>query len=331
MATIRQRGKRWQCIVKRKGHPLLSQTFDSRRDAEKWARHQESMMDMGRWCDRSLADQTNLGTLLDRYAKEISVTKRGVEIEAIRIRCMKRSKLAQCSVGAISGQKIAEWRDQRLKEVCGSTVSRELQLLSHVFNIAIKEWGFNLPYNPVLYVRRPPQAKPRNRVLTKSERQALLESCEKCRNPWIKPIVIFALETACRRSEILTLSWEDISLDTCTATVSGKTGARRVPLSPAITSLLCNLPEQSSGRVFPISVECLKQAYERAIKRAGISNFTFHDLRHEALTSLASKGLSILELRAISGHCSANMLQRYVSISAEDLAKKLASPEPEIG
>jgi integrase len=70
-------------------------------------------------------------------------------------------------------------------------------------------------------------------------------------------------------------------------------------------------------------MEAVKQAYERAIGRAGITNFTFHDLRHDALTRLAKQGLSVLELRAISGHTTANMLQRYVSIDPGELAMKL--------
>ena len=69
----------------------------------------------------------------------------------------------------------------------------------------------------------------------------------------------------------------------------------------------------------------MKQAYERAVARAGIEDFTFHDLRHDALTRLAKLGLNVLELRAISGHTTANMLQRYVSIDAGDLAGKLAA------
>ena len=67
----------------------------------------------------------------------------------------------------------------------------------------------------------------------------------------------------------------------------------------------------------------IAEAFERAVKRAGIANLTFHDLRHDALTQMARLGLNILELRAISGHTSANMLQRYVNIDLADLAKKL--------
>jgi integrase len=89
--------------------------------------------------------------------------------------------------------------------------------------------------------------------------------------------------------------------------------------------MLKTLPRSIDGHVFPITIETIKQAYQRAVRRAGISDFTFHDLRHDALTRLANMGFNVLELRAISGHTTANMLQRYVSINANDLAGKLAT------
>ncbi|WP_028993579.1 tyrosine-type recombinase/integrase [Azonexus hydrophilus] len=324
MATIRQRNDRWQVIVKRKGYPTQSKTFDLRKDAEKWARQQERSMDAGQWQDRTEAEQTTLKDLLERYSREVSSTKRGAEIEAYRIELFKRSSLAQYALSAITGRLVAGWRDERLKEVSSGTVQRELTLLGHVFAVAIREWCIALHSNPVSLVRKPAPGKARDRVLTAPEREALLGACAECRNPWIKPIVVFALETATRRGEILSLTWNNVSLEGCAALVSGKTGSRKVPLSPACLDALRGLPRSIDGRVFPVTIETLKQAYERAVKRAGIDDFTFHDLRHDALTRLARKGFNILELRAISGHATANMLQRYVSIDAGDLAKKLA-------
>lgn len=325
MATIRQRGNRWQAIVKRKGYPTQSKSFDLKKDAEKWARLQERLLDAGQWVDRTEAEQTAFGELLKRYAKEVSASKRGAEVEAIRINALCRSSLASLSVAAINGQILSQWRDQRLSQVSSSTVSRELQLLGHVFTVAIREWGFALSSNPVSLIRKPAPNKPRDRVLTDNQRASLVAACGKCKNPWIKPAVVFALETAARRGEILSLTWSNVDLDCKTAKVCGKTGCRTIPLSPACLSLLRALPRSPDEKVFPVTIESLKQAYERAVTRAGITDFTFHDLRHDALTRLAKRGLSILELRAISGHATANMLQRYVSIDAGELAVKLSS------
>lgn len=324
MATIRPMRDKWQCIIRRKGHPTQSKTFDLRKDAEKWGRQQERLIDAGQWVDRTEAEQTTLRDLLKRYSKEISITKRGAEVETTRINALCRSALAKYTVAAITGKTLAHWRDERLTEVSGSTVTRELQLLGHVFSVAIREWGFGLHSNPVSLIRKPTPNKARDRVLNDTQRQALITACAQCQSPWIKPVVVFALETAARRGEILALTWRDVDLERKVAKVSGKTGSRTIPLSPACVSMLRSLPRSLEGHVFPVTIETLKQAYERAVARAGIQDFTFHDLRHDALTRLARLGLNILELRSISGHTTANMLQRYVQIDAGDLAKKLA-------
>ncbi|SDI31834.1 tyrosine-type recombinase/integrase [Propionivibrio dicarboxylicus] len=324
MATIRQRNGHWQCIIKRKGYPTLSKTFELRKDAERWGRQQERAIDAGQWMDRTEAEQTTLGDLLKRYSLEVSSKKRGADVEMIRIEALRRSKLALFSVAGVTSQRLAEWRDQRLEEVSGSTVSRELTLISHVFSVAIREWGFALQNNPVSLIRKPAFEKPRDRVLTEEQRLALLTSVGRCRNHWIRPVVVFALETAARRGEILSLRWDDIDMVRKVAKVSGKTGCRNIPLSPTCISLLKSLPRSHEGRVFPVTAETLKQAYKRAVDRSGIEDFTFHDLRHDALTRLAKMGFNILELRTISGHATANMLQRYVSIDAGDLAGRLA-------
>lgn len=324
MATLRQRGTKWQAIIKRQGYPVHSKSFALKKDAEKWARQQERMIDAGEWIDQTQSKATTLAELLDRYQNEVTSTKRGKDIEILRIANIKRSSLAKYSVSAISGQMLAYYRDTRLKVVKGSTVNRELSLISHVFTVAFREWGYDLPVNPASLVRKPPEGKARDRVLNVTQREALIASCDQCANPWVKPVVIFALETAARRGEILALTWKDVDLKKCVAKVDGKTGSRNIPLSPTCIKLLNSLPRSIDGLVFPITVETLKQAYQRAVKRAGIDDFTFHDMRHDALTRLANMGFNVLELRAISGHTTANMLQRYVSINANDLAGKLA-------
>jgi integrase len=325
MATIRQRNDRWQAIVKRQGHPVLSKTFDLKKDAERWSREQERVIDTGLVIDDTKDNQTTLATLLDRYSKEVSNGKRGSRAEIYRLESFKKLKLAKHAVRNITPQMIASWRDARLTEVSSGTALRELQLLGHVFSIAIREWGIHLPSNPVGLIRKPRSGKARDRVLTASERTALVSACGQCHNPWIKPVVVFALETAARRGEILALLWRDVDLTRRTATLQmTKTGhPRKIPLSTTCIAMLESLPRSLDGRAFPVSMEAVKQAYERAVARAGVVNFTFHDLRHDALTRLAKHGLSVLELRVISGHTTANMLQRYVSIDPVELAMKL--------
>ena len=171
MATIRQRANRWQCIVKRKGYPLQVRTFDLKKDAEKWARQQESKIDTEQWVERTEVEQTTLLEILDRYAKEVTPTKRGTRAEFHRIDQFKRSTLAIQSLAAITATSIAAWRNSRLNEVSSGTVLRELCLLSHVFAVAIREWGYGLQSNPVSMVKKPSPGKARDRILTSDQRE----------------------------------------------------------------------------------------------------------------------------------------------------------------
>lgn len=325
MATIRQRNNRWQCIVKRKGYPLISKTFELRKDAEKWARQQERLLDKGEWHDRSTAEQMTMGDLLDRYLKEITPQKRGARSEPSRIRVLKRSFISNLSVATINGNIVSRWKNERLLQVSGSTVCRDIALLNHVFSIAMREWDINIPINPITLVRKPPTNKPRDRVLNNHQRKSLLDACGRCRNPWIQPVVIFALETAARRGEILALQWSDINLQTRTARlrVSKTNEPRIIPLSNACLTLLKRLPRSAGGMVFPVTIETLKQAYKRAVVSSEIEDFTFHDLRHEAITSFFERGLSLPEVATISGHKTWEMLRRYTHLSAEKIASKL--------
>lgn len=323
MAAIRERAGRWQAIVKRKGCPQQSKTFALRKDAEKWARMIEREMDAGQWSDRSEAERVTMAELFERYSKEVTSRKRGKVQELNRLERFKQGKLAKLSPAAVTGQVVAAWRDERLTKVAGATVLRDLVLLGHVFAVAIREWGIGLPRNPVELVRKPAPGKARDRVLNDEQRVALLRACGECQNPWVRPVVLFALETGARRGEILALHWGDVDLARCTARVDGKTGGRVIPLSPQCVAMLRQLPQSLCGRVFPITVEALRQAYLRAVKRAGLQDWTFHDCRHDALTRMARWGLSVLELRAVSGHATANMLQHYVSIDPAELARKL--------
>jgi len=157
------------------------------------------------------------------------------------------------------------------------------------------------------------------------EEQRLMEALEDCRNPWVKPAVILALETAMRRGELLSLRWEHVNLDTCVAhlpdTKNGE--ARDVPLSSRAIAALTALPRAMSGDVLPTTAEGLKNAFERARKRAKMEHFNFHDLRHEAISRLFEAGWNVMEVAAVSGHKDLQSLKRYTNLKATDLAKKM--------
>jgi len=337
MASIKRRESGYQVQIRRKGFPQVSKSFSSLKLAETWARLIESEMDRGIFQDRTEAEQNTLGDILQRYMKEISPRKKSCSTEIIRIkRFIRVENLCQYKASSLNGKLLSTWRDKRLKEVSGSTVNRELNLISHAINIARKEWGIHIS-NPIELIQRPRENKARQRRLSTNEElkliEALHESTRDCagkfksgtHNTWIKPVMLFAIETAMRRGEILSLKWCNISLENRTALLTDtKNGERRiVPLSSRAILVLNAIPRSIDGRAFPISEEALKHGFTRLCQRAGIENLHFHDLRHEATSRLFEKGLNLMEVASITGHKTLQMLQRYTHLRPENLLQML--------
>lgn len=340
VATIRKRkdtrGERYQAIVKGNGYPMASRTFATKKEAEKWARQLEAERDRGVYVDRNEAEKNTLWAILGRYAKEVSPTKRGGTLEATRIKAIQAEKFSQIKLAALSARELATWRDKRLQCVSGSTVNRELNIISAVINHARKEWGIHME-NPVALVRRPKNNPARDRRFEGNEAQRLLDSLEDpgrdkqgrlqsgTRNAWIRPLVLVAIETAMRRGELLKLEWKHVDLKRRVAHLPDtKNGEpRNVPLSAKAVDVLDALARSIDGRVFPVTADALKKAFNRACERAGVANFHFHDLRHEATSRMAEKLPNVIELAAVTGHRDLRMLKRYYHPRVEDLAKKL--------
>lgn len=338
----------WQVKIRRDGYPPQSKTFKSKREADDWALDQERDMSHGSWRDRSSADSTTFYKLLERYNKDVTPTKRGADTEKVRIGTLQRDDLAKYKLSALSPMVLADWRDRRLAAGCaGSTVNRELNVISAVFNYARKELMIAVE-NPVAGIRRPPTEQGRERRLEDDEETRLLAALEEhsgeqkradgkkyrvgTKNRFIKPVVRFAIETAMRRGEILALAWENVDLQKRTAYLPRtKNGdSRTVPLSSRAIAVLEELKTERDGvkplcvgRVFPVTENALKLSFRRAAVRAGITNLHFHDLRHEATSRLAELLPNLIELAAVTGHKDLRMLKRYYHPRAEDLARKL--------
>ena len=144
-------------------------------------------------------------------------------------------------------------------------------------------------------------------------------------SPWYKPLVEFALETGMRRGELMSLLWVNINFEKSVAFLPlTKNGdSRYVPLSSKAIKILKALPRDIEGRVFPLNKQTVSILFLRGARRAKIIDIHFHDLRHIAITRLASKFSNPIEIAAISGHKSLSMLKRYTHIKAEDLVQKL--------
>ena len=323
MATFRNRKNKWLARVRRSGQPDVTKTFLIKIDAVKWARSIEIEIDRGTFINTSYAQKTLFKDLIQQYLKEVTPTLRGAPEDTYRLKKMMRNPIAELNLTELTPNKIANYRDERLKEIKPNTVIRELAYISSMINHARREWGLGI-INPVAQIRKPSQPQGRERVLNDVEMNRLLQELEKI-NPYLKSLCKFALETAMRRGELMSLLWVNVNFEKRVAflpiTKNGR--SRSVPLSTKAVEILNLLPRDIEGRVFPLNKQTVSILFLRATRRAEIDNFHFHDLRHMALTKLSARLTNVLELAALSGHRELKMLQRYVHIKAEDLVKKL--------
>jgi integrase len=312
--------------VRREGSPPVSKSFASRAEASVWARALEAQIDSG-GLSPSIRDlrTTTVVDLLSRYEREITPSKRGEKFERTRIRFMQKHAIGDVSLAVLSGGTVARYRDQRLKDVQPATVRRELVVLRHVFEVAIREWNIPLKENPVKAIKMPKDSLARERRLAPDEEQKLFEAMGSRTAWYLWPVIVLAIETAMRRGELLALRWADVDLERRTAKLRAtKNGHdRTIPLTPRALELLGDLT-RADERVFPVNASALELTWKRHRKKAGLHGLRLHDLRHEAISRFFEYGLTIPEVALISGHRDMRMLSRYTHLRPEAVAEKLA-------
>ncbi len=285
-----------------------------------------------RHIQKDLTARVTLGELCQWYGGLPEVkAKASYERDIDSIQNLKRilsesTKLRELTAGRVEG-----YQRKRLEEkspvhpsekVRPATVNREVACLKTMISRAIKHG--KLDTNPILRVKKLPENNVRERVLNSDRFELLLEACSQ----HLKPIVVVAYYTGMRRSEILFLSWEEVDLQNRFIRLKGdrtKTGvARSVPLHPRVWETLSHLPRAiRSSRVFlwrGKPVDDVKKAFKAACTRAGLNDFTFHDLRHCAINNLRLAGNDYFKIMAISGHRTMNVFKRYNLVTEEELS-----------
>lgn len=325
MATYRKIRGAWKAEVCRKG-VRRSKTFNTKLEASFWAAEVEQEIlngNSGKIPDKQFSE------LLQRYADEVSPTKRGCEWELKRIRMICRDEIASVMLSNLTPDMCAGWRDRRLTSVSVGTVLREWNLLSHAINISIKEWGW-LKENPFKSIKRPSQPQSRDRLISDDEIERLLfalgyqyDNYTETISSRVGAALLFAIETAMRAGEIVGLVWDRVDIDRCTAQlIETKNGHKReVPLSTEAVRILKQVKSETQS-VFNLESSQVDSLFRKAKKMALIEDLHFHDSRATAITRLAKK-VDILTLARISGHRDLRMLQIYYRETAEDIAKRL--------
>ena len=322
----------WQAIVKRQGIGFASKTFTTKKDAEAWAKITEAEMLRGAYISRRDAEKITLAECIERYKKDVLPGLRGVGHEYILARLAEA--FGKLALAHITPAKVAAHRDARLRAGRSpSTVKKELAKLSVIYKLAGQEWGIGGLENPVVNVARPKEKNSRTRRLEPGELEKLLAAAPKP----VELLIRLALETAARLGELLALEWRDVDSARRVALLRGVGGrgtkngddSRAVPLSSAALVVLQELralPLGIDGRVFYwwAGSDSFNKPWARLCKKAEIEDLRFHDLRHEATSRLFEKGVfEGVEVAAITGHKTLQMLKRYTHLRAADLAQKL--------
>ena len=334
MATIQKTAHGWQAQVARRVNGKTvrkAKTFKSKREAQVWAREFEVSISAG------TASDDTLQQVFDRYAAERSRGKKGERWEVIRLNRFARDMVSgrpfgEYKICEVKTADLVAWRDMRLGEVQPASVSREINLLRHVFSVATDEWEL-LQTNPMKSLKSPRRAKRRTRRVYDDEIEKISAALDLDAEPWVTKkqitgaMFLFAIETAMRSGEIIGIQNRHVAKWHIHLPETKNDHARDVPLSSRAVEILDKIrgnrtdPDQ---RPFDVGERVRDTTFRTAVGRAGIENLHFHDTRHEAITRLA-KRLPILDLARVTGHKNLNELLTYYEASGDELAERLNS------
>lgn len=346
MATIRERTDKhgnttFQAQVRIQGHPPQSATFERKSDAKHWAAKVETEIRSGKSVRSQRTPAHSLNEAIERYKNSVLVDKaRGGEDERAPLRWWA-DQLGVMSLTHITpdhiSASVAEFRKrvtERNRVPAPATVLRYVMVLSHVFNVAIKEWGW-CEHSPVKNVKRPKVVNERTRYLNEAERNSLLVACKTSPSRDLYLVVVIAISTGMRKGEIMGLRWRDIhespegKFVRIHLTRTKNDRSRFVPLAAEALELLrarkAQVSSQTHGNstdnlIFPSDLDAekpvdLRTPWETALRKSGIKNFRFHDLRHTTASYLAMEGVSLLAISKVLGHRTTKMTERYAHLA----------------
>lgn len=319
MASFKKVPNGYRADIARMGK-RKSKTFRTKKEAQEWAARQEYLILNA----DDVSTTMTFGDMLERYAREVSPTKKGGRWEMIRIEKFQKDPIARISMAALRPSDFADWRDQRLREVAPGSVNREMVLMSSALNVARRDWGL-IKVNPLADVRKPSKPPPRDRLVTPDELERLRFSAgDDLTRATARAFhaFLFSIETAMRAGEVCGLTWANVDLDRRVARLlHTKNGhPRDVPLSSEAVRLLQALPP--ADPVFGLKPRQLDALWRKLRDRAGVVGLTYHDSRASAISRL-SKKLDVLTLARMVGHKDIKMLMTYYRTPADQIAKLL--------
>lgn len=331
MATFENRGKRIRVKIEKLG-VTESATFDSKREAQNWAKVREAEIISGA---AGVIPNKSFGDLLEKYAETLDADRR--RADKIRItRIVRDDPIAKVNLRALDSTNVAEWRDRRLKQVSAASVLREWNILSPACKTAIKEWRW-LQANPFAEVKRPTKPESRDRRISEDELRQIRHVSGYDKNSELTTITsrvcaafLFAIETGMRIGEICNIKRADIHEHYIHVSGKGLGGrktrnaVRDVPLSVEAERIVATLLARNEDSLFCLSSGQNVDAVWRMkiIGKTTIDDLHFHDSRHEAITRLARK-LNLLDLARMVGIVDLKTLMVYYNPTGPEISRRL--------
>ena len=314
----------WRIQIEVKGQ-RDSNTLPTKREAAEWAAKRSAEL-LATATGRA-GEVKTLGQALTRYGEEVSSQKKGWKKELVRLNAFTRQPHfpAKRLLADLAPADIVAWRDARLKLNARSTVLRDMVLLSHVLEVARRDWQW-LKVNPMQDVRRPGEPDHRERVISGPEVRGMLRALGWSRGPVrsvrhaVANAFLLALQTGCRAGEICGIRWEDVG--TGYFKVEGKTGKRAVPAVPTTLRTIELMRGYDEDLVFGLKSQSLDAMFRKYRQRAGMEGFTFHDSRHTAATRLAQR-LHVLDLCKMFGWTNTARALVYYNPKAVEIAQRI--------
>ncbi|MGQ0511547.1 MAG: tyrosine-type recombinase/integrase [Betaproteobacteria bacterium] len=356
MPTIEKRESpdgtvRYRVKVRLKGAPPETATFSRKTDAKRWAEQMQSAIREGRHFKSTEAKRRTVGELIDKYIAEVLPQKprdlRNRKAQLLwwkaELGGLKLSELTPAVLSAARNQLLAsEVRRQSNsaahRKKSPATVRRYLAAFSHTLSVAVTDWNW-IDDNPLRKVSKPSEARGRTRFLEREELERLLKACEGSKNPHLPTIVVLAVSTGMRQGEIMGLRCHDVDCATgrITLTMTKNGDLRVVPLAGRALQLLkarIENAEKQDDLLFPgrkpDRPSEISQAWTTAVKRAGLIDFRFHDLRHSAATFLVDAGATDLQIASVLGHRTLQMVRRYAHVRKALAADVVANMNAQI-
>ena len=177
---------------------MISKSFVSKTDANRWAILTETKL---RNEDAGLIKVKfpKFEDVARRYIEEISITKKCYKDERSKILQFIKEPWGSYPINRIMAHHINKWKEEKLKTLAGGSVNRKLDVISSMYTTFKREWGYPVD-NPVLQIRRPKKAEPRDRRLTDAEISKLLKGNRT--SPIMRSIIEISLETGMRCRDI---------------------------------------------------------------------------------------------------------------------------------